>query len=234
MSAVVNIFLNQAVPEDIAKIFTQAGEPTLVPLELTNTDPAYYHQAVLQGAISSLPSYEAPLPATVSAQFIQLPPPALRTPAMERELTFLDTMGLLVARGDAMYISPLTWVMYGPGGPFQEETQGISSEERRTIFAQTAALFLHYIIPGYVWRAFINRAALPDAIDLHTDMNRAMRGLQGLAARLEVIMGANGLQEPRPGVGARIAAAAGAMQDAVGVPRLDAIPSANVRFVRSP
>lgn len=231
MSAVVNILLNQAVPEDIARIFTQAGEPSLVRLELSINDPAYYHQAVLQGDIPPLPSYEAPLPATVASEFIELTLPPVRTPAMTRELTFLDTLGLLVARGDALYISPLAWAMYGPGGPFQEETQGIPATARRNIFKLTAALFTRYIIPGYIWRAFINRAALPDAIDLHTDMDRAMRGLQGLAAQLDTIMGSESVQEPRPGIGARIAAA---VQGTVGVPHVGGLPHENTRFIRSP
>lgn len=228
MSVVVNIFLNQAVPQDIARIFTQADDPTLVPLTLTNRDPAYYHQAVLQGKLPALPSFNNAPPASIDAQFIELTLPEVRTPAiepsssarvgLEHELTFLDTMGLLVAREDTLYISPLAWAMYGPGGPFQEETQGISANDRRKIFAKTAQLFLRYVIPGYMWRTMISRAALPDAIDLHTDMDRAMRGLQGLAFQLESFMSAPSVKEPSPGIGARIASAAGAVRSFIAVP----------------
>lgn len=195
-----NIFLNQSVPEPIARLFqADTGWTTTTPITLTPSDPPYFHYAVMEGAIPPQPSYVTELPPIQETPFVSLAIPAEPTAAIQRELKFLDTLGLLVYRDGAYYVSPLAEALYGPTGPFQVQvpTKGLSAADRRSIYLRTAGLFLRYVIPGYTWRAFLYRTNASNESGVHTDMSRALMGLQTLSAQLEAIIGmGSALAEP--------------------------------------
>lgn len=174
-----NIFLKQRVPEPIADLFSATnGWTTTTPLTLTSTDPAYFHYAVLTGILPSQPQYVSQFEDIPNIEMISLSLPASSTPAIDRELTFLNTLGLLTMRDNNHYISPLAEALYGPAGPFQTGTPT----------KQTAGLFLHYIIPGYRWRAFVYRTAAAESSGIVQQMDGVLRQLQSLSAQLEAIV----------------------------------------------
>lgn len=89
---------------------------------------------------------------------------------LQKELAFLDDLGLIVVTDGKRYVSPLALVFYGTGGlfegeDFQTKLSSLSTPEDRLEFLTPVLnFFSQFVLPGRIQRVNIMRGELPDTI----------------------------------------------------------------------
>jgi hypothetical protein len=175
-----NVFTKHPVPKKIAELFTVPTPPKGETITLTPDDHAWYNYAVLEEQIPMTPETEYNKADIVGEGFYRI---TLDAGEGVEEVAFLDTMGLLVKRGDTdVYISPLAEVLYGPTGPFQAGPTSIAAI--KTDLTPVANFMRRYALPGRMWRAFLARGQLPPTIEMATTLDAEMAGMSKMMAEL--------------------------------------------------
>ena len=105
---------------------------------------------------------------------------------LQKEVNFLDQLGLIVEKDGARYVSPLALVFYGSAGLFADENfelkmSSLSTPNMRLDFLTPVLnLFSQFVLPGRIMRLKIRRGELPESVHYGHALNEEIAEMDGV------------------------------------------------------
>jgi hypothetical protein len=137
----MNTFVNNPIPKAILAAFRNGDGPK--PMKVHPVDEIYgYLQQKGSGPVEE--------------KFVAITGLDKGSAPVGIELAFLKALGLLLERGDTLYIHYLAEIFYGPVGYFADS--GVGAQQA------VIKLLYNYTLPGRYWSAHRLRRLLPDDV----------------------------------------------------------------------